>query len=138
MLCQDKLLSGIPRGDETIASLARVDLHRCIVGREKLMSAQYKKNYTWGWFRSWNQDNDLVCNETSGKCTKARDFLIIKFMEIGELRALGMVGFAAPKELCSGCRRRANELALAGREKMWNELPSFFDLPPWGELMNDM
>jgi hypothetical protein len=59
-------------------------------------------------------------------------------MEIIELRALGTFNSEAPKELCSGCRQRADELALAGRKKVWNELPSFFDLQPWGELKNDM
>jgi hypothetical protein len=134
---QDELLSGVPRSDGTIASLAAVDLHRCLGGREKPINAQYKKDYTWGWLRFWNLDDDLMCNETPGKCTKARDVLLIKYMEIVELWTFPF-NSGAPKELCNGCRQRADELSLAGRTKMWNELPSFFDLPPWGELKNEM
>jgi hypothetical protein len=37
---------------------------------------------------------------------------------------------------CFACARHTTESIDAGRKKMWDELPKFFDLPPWGELKN--
>jgi hypothetical protein len=39
---------------------------------------------------------------------------------------------------CPACKHKINELNTAGRQKTWDELPSFFDLPPWNELKNDL
>jgi hypothetical protein len=44
----------------------------------------------------------------------------------------------SPKSLCTGCRSHAKELLQKGRKKIWDELPGFFDLPPWSELKNDL
>ncbi|KAF8217101.1 hypothetical protein K438DRAFT_1953963 [Mycena galopus ATCC 62051] len=40
-------------------------------------------------------------------------------------------------KFCSACARNAAECVAAGRKKVWEELPAFFDLPPWSELKND-
>lgn len=48
------------------------------------------------------------------------------------------LGGGGDKKLCHGCRQRAIDLIVAGRKKIWDELPGFFDLPPWSELENDL
>jgi len=40
--------------------------------------------------------------------------------------------------LCDGCRGNIDERIAAGQKKIWEELPSIFDLPPWNELKNDL
>jgi len=62
----DKLLNGIPREDGTPVFLPPVDLHRCIQGREKLINAQYKKDYTCGWLRDWD---GTMCVGPPEQCT---------------------------------------------------------------------
>ncbi|KAF5310120.1 hypothetical protein D9619_010181 [Psilocybe cf. subviscida] len=36
--------------------------------------------------------------------------------------------------LCAVCRKHCSDAQQTGRQFMFNALPSFFDLPPWGEL----
>jgi hypothetical protein len=39
---------------------------------------------------------------------------------------------------CAACAQHMEEYVAAGRRKIWDELPGFFDLPPWSELKNDL
>ncbi|KAJ7151978.1 hypothetical protein C8R46DRAFT_913377, partial [Mycena filopes] len=41
----------------------------------------------------------------------------------------------AEKGLCSSCITVAKKRHRDGRQRLWKELPSFFDLPPWEELL---
>ncbi|KAJ6593500.1 hypothetical protein B0H19DRAFT_1365572 [Mycena capillaripes] len=134
----DMLLDGIHRKDGTVASLATVDLHQCIRGREKLINAQSQPGFTWGWLKHgvWAHDED--CTNTSGRCTSIREALLIKCTEVVQLRALGQFAPERPRGLCIGCRQHANDLVSAGRKKIWDELPCFFGLLPWDELKNDL
>jgi hypothetical protein len=38
--------------------------------------------------------------------------------------------------LCDACAALAETAITTGRAKMWENLPSFFDLHPWSELKN--
>ncbi|KAJ7350587.1 hypothetical protein DFH08DRAFT_861827 [Mycena albidolilacea] len=134
----DSLLDGIPRDDGTLASLASIDLRRCIRGREQLMKAQTEPGNTWGWLESelWDYDE---CTGTSGQCDFVRHalFLDMKVKDPIKLRALNRCSEGYFKSMCNPCRLYVNELVAEGRKKMWEDLPSFFDLPPWSELKND-
>ncbi|KAJ7018340.1 hypothetical protein C8F04DRAFT_1151881 [Mycena alexandri] len=57
----ERLFDGHPRDDGTIASLALLDLRRCIVGRDKLMKARFEPGYTLGWLKNW--DHGLDCTD---------------------------------------------------------------------------
>jgi len=40
--------------------------------------------------------------------------------------------------VCGPCSKHIEQSMVAGRKKIWEDLPSFFDLPPWSELKNEL
>ncbi|KAJ6593501.1 hypothetical protein B0H19DRAFT_1090601 [Mycena capillaripes] len=131
----EALLDSVSRNDGTFASLAPVDLRRCILGREKIVNAQFEPDYTWGWLQSEVSDNDCFSPQ---KCTQARDSRLRKYTLTVGIRALAKFDPGAYKDMCRGCKQSVRELAIAGRKKLWDDLPGFFDLPSWAELSNDV
>ncbi|KAJ7496923.1 hypothetical protein FB451DRAFT_1386270 [Mycena latifolia] len=127
-----QLFDGIPRGDGTTASLAPVDQRRYVLGRERILKQQFQQGYTLGCLRRWDYDDD--CTDLS-RCTRGREDIFRQLLDDGHLRTFG--AFAIKNVLCFECRRHASESIAAGRKKMWEDLPGFFDLPPWNELKND-
>ncbi|KAJ6593451.1 hypothetical protein B0H19DRAFT_1090359 [Mycena capillaripes] len=117
-MSQTALFDGIPRGDGTIATLLPIDQRRCVLGRERLVKAQFQTTNSFGW---WLQpgSQETECTDIEA-CTTARNRLI------GRSRVL-----------CEACRRRCKQANIAGCIKMWEELPGFFDLPPWVDLQNE-
>ncbi|KAF8146888.1 hypothetical protein K438DRAFT_1868551 [Mycena galopus ATCC 62051] len=138
----DALLDGLPSSDEAVTSLAPIDLRRCIRGREHLIKAQFLPGNTWGWVKmglgSWDYEDE--CTQDRDKCTSVRNsiFVAVRLKDHTILRPLNKWPRGGPKELCNACRLRVNELTMAGRKKIWDNLPSFFNLPPWEELKNDL
>lgn len=130
-----QLFDGIPRGDGTTASLAPVDQRRYVLGRERLLKQQFRPGYTLGWLRTWNFDPD-DCSDFI-RCIRAREEMFRMYLDDGHLRTLGLLSLTKSK-LCPTCKVNASESMIAGRKKLWEELPSFFDLPPWNELRNDL
>ncbi|KAJ6593476.1 hypothetical protein B0H19DRAFT_976247 [Mycena capillaripes] len=130
-------LDGIARDDGTVASLAPVDLGRCIRGRERLLHAQLQPGYTCGWYQSWKRAKN--CN--LGPCIKTLDKRLRTHLNhrTPSMKALGhfLPTASNNKDLCATCKQNISELNAAGREKTWNELPGLFDLPAWNELKHD-
>ncbi|KAJ6519075.1 hypothetical protein C8R45DRAFT_950164 [Mycena sanguinolenta] len=127
------LLDGVNRNDGTLASLSSLDLRRCILGRERLLSKQFQEGYTFGWTResSHNCTNSEICCVVRERLSRAfSDRAFLDALTISSMDVL------AP-ELCPACVQQATESLAAGRRKMWEELPTIFDLPPWSELKND-
>jgi hypothetical protein len=112
-----------------------MDLRRCVVARERLLAKQFQEGYTLGWARKWQFDD---C--TKAQCRTGRESILNWYLEDAEVGALElptriMGGF---HELCAVCSQHARQSTVAGRKKMWEQLPEFFDLPPWSELKNKM
>jgi hypothetical protein len=84
-------------------------------------------------------DHEEECTEAApGTCDRVRELLRRQNTEPIKLLALGNYAPGCPMSLCTGCRSHANELLHKGRKKIWDELPGFFELPPWSELKNDL
>ncbi|KAJ7307103.1 hypothetical protein DFH08DRAFT_975661 [Mycena albidolilacea] len=129
------LFDEIRRPDGTVARLPSLDLQRCVVAREKLLAKQFQEGYTLGWARKWPFDD---CAKS--RCRTKRESIMNWYLEDSELAALEPPtriggGF---DQLCTVCTKHATESTVAGRKKVWEELPSFFDLPPWTELKSGM
>ncbi|KAJ7236882.1 hypothetical protein B0H12DRAFT_1256144 [Mycena haematopus] len=127
------LFEGIPREDGTRASLSQSDLRRCVIARQQLLLKQFEPEYTFGWARKWEFDD---CTSPEA-CGTTREEILKVFMGDAEIWALHRPIILAFYMLCAACTRHATQSMTAGREKMWQELPEIFDLPPWGELEND-
>ncbi|KAJ7188679.1 hypothetical protein C8R46DRAFT_979899 [Mycena filopes] len=129
------LLDGIPRNDGTLASLAPLDLRRCLLGRDKMLTVQAKAGYICGWYRTWSPNpNDCI---DLARCTDSHKGRLNNFLNSPQnLRPL--VKVTAPQGYCAPCSEQIAELREAGRKRMWEELPLFFDLPPWSELTKEL
>jgi hypothetical protein len=135
IISQSYLFDEIRRPDGTVARLPSLDLQRCVMAREKLLAKQFQEGYTLGWARKWPFDD---CAKS--RCRTKRESIMNWYLEDSELAALDPPtriggGF---DQLCTVCTKHATESTIAGRKKVWEELPSFFDLPPWTELKSGM
>ncbi|KAJ7729089.1 hypothetical protein DFH07DRAFT_850509 [Mycena maculata] len=131
------IFDGTPRGDGTSTVLATIDQRRCVQGREKLIKAQFRVGYTHAWVRDRER---LDCIDSEG-CDTLRARLLDRFLDTLSLWALcgpTVELDTTVKQLCHSCATYARESMESGRKKIWDELPSFFDLPPWSELTNDL
>ncbi|KAF7370421.1 BTB domain-containing protein [Mycena sanguinolenta] len=128
------LFDGIQRDDGTVAHLGGLDLRRCVVAREKLLVKQFEPGYTLGWAQKWDFDG---C-ENSAQCRTSRETVLRENLECADIEALTRPFMVMFHEYCAPCARHVKACIAAGRRKIWEELPDFFDLPPWSELENDM
>ncbi|KAJ7350754.1 hypothetical protein DFH08DRAFT_695355 [Mycena albidolilacea] len=128
------LFDGVPRGDGTTASLPPKHLRRCILARDKFISARFQEGYPLGWLKKWDHDSDCA---NPAKCAQARSARVYSCLDLDPLLNLYRSD-EDQKVLCSACYRHATESIRAGRKKLWEDLPKFFDLLPWSELKNDL
>ncbi|KAJ7772110.1 hypothetical protein DFH07DRAFT_734473 [Mycena maculata] len=126
---------GIPRGDGTTALLEPIDLQKCVSGRHNLLQHQWNHGNTLEWLKTSQYDD----------CTNPQWCGTWRHGRLGEIATAGLLGafwlpslWANAVGLCERCRHRAQESMASGRKKMWDELPSFFTLPAWSELKNDL
>ncbi|KAJ7502965.1 hypothetical protein B0H11DRAFT_1854163 [Mycena galericulata] len=124
---------GVLRKDGTTASLASVDLEKCVLGRQKLVTCQWAHDYTLGGLTAPHCDR---CT-SSGCCGPRCLRLLAMLLQAGQPFAL-CLPLIRGLGLCAECTGHTEKLMTAGRKKMWEDLPSFFDLRPWSELKNDL
>jgi hypothetical protein len=111
-----------------------VDLRRCLIGRDRLLKKQYQPGYTMGWLRKWQYTD---CTDRVA-CCAARKSTFYSFLDCDYLGSLATYKGDYWDDLCDVCCQHVRESMTAGREKIWEELPAIFDLPPWNELKNDL
>ncbi|KAJ7188680.1 hypothetical protein C8R46DRAFT_877613 [Mycena filopes] len=133
------LFEGVEKADGTRASISFHDLRVCVAGREKLMRAQMQGQGACRWYRFWAPGAHCT-NASSAHCAKMRDAYLRNYLNHPILKAL--VKFDPHhrdnKPLCDACKQGIMELNSLGRVKTWDDLPGFFNLPPWNELKNEM
>ncbi|KAK7025116.1 BTB domain-containing protein [Favolaschia claudopus] len=125
-----RALFEINDNDEGNPRLPPIHLRRCISGRESLITKQLLPSYVFGWVTKWEFKD---CT-TVAACRHFRESFLTACLQERALLALNAEWTAA--RLCQNCSGHAEKLISAGREKIWNELPEIFDLPPWNELKN--
>ncbi|KAF7370303.1 BTB domain-containing protein [Mycena sanguinolenta] len=132
----EKLFDGLERTDGTRASLDSTDLRRCVIGRQTLLHKQLQAGYTLGWTRKW-EFSDCI---SPAACGTFREnilsfYLDEKFVHIGGL--LPSTHFYK-WNFCPTCANHITDSIVAGRKKIWDEMPEIFGLSPWSELKNDI
>jgi hypothetical protein len=123
------------REDGTVASLPLVDLRRCIIGRDRLLSKQFQPGYTLGWLRNWQLSD---CKNPIG-CDRRRSAMLSHYLDGNVVGALDIFeAHDVRKAFCATCCQHVLDLNATGLKKMWEELPGIFDLAPWDQLKNDL
>ncbi|KAF8216796.1 hypothetical protein K438DRAFT_1925829 [Mycena galopus ATCC 62051] len=122
-------------GETSYASLSPVDVHRCVVGHQKLFIKQFQRDYTLGWTRQYFPD----CTDAED-CRISRKAIMDCHLDDAEIGALDRPSTWVDSELkfCPECKQHMRKCMTIGRKKIWKELPEIFGLPTWSELKNDM
>ncbi|KAF8957728.1 hypothetical protein BDZ97DRAFT_1737158 [Flammula alnicola] len=130
------IFDGLPRIDGTTARLHPDSQRVLVLGREKVIRAMLK--HTYRWLKAKKIVPCEIC-VTQEKCSEAR----IQALESGlpsfssEVHvALDTLNSKYTKGFCRPCTLASIEAHEAGRQKVWQELPSYFGLPEW-ENLND-
>ncbi|KAF8217107.1 hypothetical protein K438DRAFT_1798313 [Mycena galopus ATCC 62051] len=132
------LFDGDAKEDGTRVFLPPVDFRRCCIGQQRLLIEQFQPGYTYGWIlerQSEDCTNALRCREAREALAALylKNPMVVRILETPKSQERFL-----KSKFCSGCVRHAAESMATGRKKTWEELPGFFDLPPWSELRNDI
>ncbi|KAJ7875400.1 hypothetical protein B0H14DRAFT_2716530 [Mycena olivaceomarginata] len=114
---QENILKGIP-GLSSSYTLSAEAQHKIIIGGRKITQAQWTQCDLWDWL-------------SSNLCASLfRTFIA---------QSSSAVPFThMASELCATCDAHHAKVIAEARKKLWEDLPTFFDLPPWAELKNDI
>ncbi|KAJ7668681.1 hypothetical protein DFH06DRAFT_982295 [Mycena polygramma] len=136
-----QILKGIPGPDDTVITLSSKEQQICILARPKIIRAQFEPGATFGGMF----DDDWGIHCCDAECQDARPKYQRDLLLRAEVRALRPLDFQEEYwksfgKLCSDCVEQAMEGVPKGMpsEKIWQALPSFFDLPPWDQLTNNV
>ncbi|KAJ6589851.1 hypothetical protein DFH09DRAFT_217605 [Mycena vulgaris] len=132
---RQQLFDGVSRENGDLSVLAPIDLRRCILAREQLLKAQWETGNTLECVKSRLSYPD--CPSELG-CGASRQRLVDAYLLSMPLRAFPPTTFVDDLDVCAACKKHMKFSVAAGRKKMWKQLPSFFELPPWDELKNDL
>ncbi|KAJ7147314.1 hypothetical protein C8R46DRAFT_918056 [Mycena filopes] len=129
---ENTLLVGIPKTEGGHVTLSTLDQQTCLDGLKKMLKAQWKHEPFWAWFSL--ESRPPGC--TNAGCMPFRSRLFRLLVEDG----ISLVPFASipATSLCGVCLARQAAIMVETRQTLWNELPTFFGLPPWTELKNDI
>ncbi|KAJ7668644.1 hypothetical protein DFH06DRAFT_982852 [Mycena polygramma] len=105
-------------------------LRRTVLGYARLTQARWKPDNTFGW---------LVSSAVSEGCTnrsrcEERRQWILNTCLLGTSVAIFPRVQSVEKSFCTACVKVVRTVTEVGSAKMWQDLPSFFDLPRWDEL----
>jgi hypothetical protein len=130
----DEILDGIEREDG-VSLLSIHDQKVILRGWHKLIQIQFEETFQWMTLKSRN-----ACFVNCRKCSKARrDILDQEFdRSTPSCRALDAWDSSwEMDETCESCDGVCKGKHDLGRAKIWDKLPSIFDLPPWDKLLNE-
>jgi hypothetical protein len=125
------------------------DIASCVMGRDRLRIAARTQVYTPLFLPGigWNE-KDCECDDPQGACAA---FISSKQVTPEDDAKSGGPGcldnhIRWPRKTksnkmyedppCSACLRSMQKIEDEGRQKVWNMLPEYFMLGPWGELLH--
>ncbi|KAJ7238578.1 hypothetical protein B0H12DRAFT_91188 [Mycena haematopus] len=129
------IFDGIPRGDGTIATLSPVHQRACNLGRTALLRAQWDFGHTFGWTE--DLADEIGCTEPVG-CGHKKYLFFRRHVVRGSLAPFCSVSYVDSLNLCATCTQVVKGKMTVGRQRMWDLLPTFFELPVWGELRDEL
>jgi len=124
------------REDGSLAQLNNDALGICIIGRRRIHEAL--RLHTLSWLMKDTKISMHCLHE--GICSGHKNnFIKSSFRSSTDLVRVALAKWKfseTHRPLCNPCLMEVKRLHQAGREKIWELLPSFFGLPPWDELKN--
>ncbi|KAJ7865650.1 hypothetical protein B0H14DRAFT_2734146 [Mycena olivaceomarginata] len=130
-----QIFDGIPRGDGTVATLSPAHQRACNLGRTALLRAQWDAENTFGWTE--NQADEVNCVDPTG-CRHKKYAFLRRHVVRGSLAPFCSVAYVDSLSICAVCTEVIRGKMIAGRQRMWDLLPTFFELPPWSELKDEL
>ncbi|KAF7293447.1 BTB domain-containing protein [Mycena indigotica] len=131
-------VKGSARPSGTVAHLKPARLQTCMSAFDRLIKAQFQPGYIFSWMakppRLDTCDNFPVCVEE-------RFHKLRICINNGSCRYFLMSFNAQESNIfsqCAPCQKQIGDLLVSGRQKGWDDLPGFFDLPAWGELKSGL
>jgi hypothetical protein len=135
LLSQTDIFDGIPRGDGTIATLSPIHQRAGSLGRTALLRAQWDSGSTFGWTEDLSEE--LGCADPLS-CRHKKYSFFRRHVVRGSLAPFCSISYVNSLNLCAACTQSVKAKMSAGRQRMWDLLPAFFDLPPWDELKDEL
>ncbi|KAJ7188733.1 hypothetical protein C8R46DRAFT_979996 [Mycena filopes] len=129
-----EIFDGVPRGDGTVATLSPADQRICILGRMMAIRAHTQPDGPYGWLH--DSHSRRHCLSTS-HCQKERHRIALSLLKSSN-RYLTLFSLIQSTQYCASCAASNMEAVKKGREKAWGLLPTYFDLPQWSEINNDL
>jgi hypothetical protein len=132
ILSPEKFLEGIMWASEECTELPQDDLLKCLTGREKLRHATQFTIFSFAY-----ESSHSVCNNREHCPTYRMEWVRKKSV----LPASGWdplsitVDWGAYHRVCRYCHLLAKDMYESQRKKLWEELPSYFGLPSWANLL---
>ncbi|KAK7052254.1 BTB domain-containing protein [Favolaschia claudopus] len=127
------ILDGVTKDDGSKVTLSFQDQRACILGRQKLQQAQWEHEPFASWIRSSTPAAGCKRPEF---CTRRLGVIYEAVVHNGMmLPPFLLVGYNI---LCTVCQPHHLRIMKDAREKMWQNLPTFFDLPPWADLKDGL
>lgn len=117
------LLRGKTRPDGSTANLSAEDRAICIIGRDRLIKLQTEH---FGWLK--NECDDRQCSR------RRTSYLHKNWFEKASCIPFKQWAPAWDSKLCEDCKDSGKAAVAIGRQKIWDQLPSIFELPPWEDL----
>lgn len=119
------------QSDGTSYAMCLADQRTVIGGWHSLVEMQTKE--TFAWLANEDMFKDICI--TDGVCTKSRNRLLLANWHPSPW-CIALNAWAPHLEdgQCLGCIAKSKKVHNAGRQNVWNKLPSIFGLPGWEEL----
>jgi hypothetical protein len=130
-----EILKGVKgRGGKHVA-LSSEDKEICIVANQRIIQAQAET--TFAWMNPGHSSGSLYkfCRSLTSCASARKDLLCRTFLPLPRSIALDLWEVEWEDGMCDVCIDDAKTSHNEGREKMWNDLPTFFNLSGWAELL---
>ncbi|KAF7315146.1 BTB domain-containing protein [Mycena indigotica] len=134
-------LDGLERPDGTKAVLAPNELRICVTSSSRMFRIPLQTGYTFSWL--YESPSADICRCVT-ECSQWRLKISQLFINFNSDYA-GAALFPDPDQVevflqssCLPCQNEIRKATQNGRKKAWEDLPSFFGLPGWDELTNEV
>ncbi|KAJ7741480.1 hypothetical protein B0H14DRAFT_2989301 [Mycena olivaceomarginata] len=128
----ESIFREIQSPDGTVSTLSSSDRITCALGHERLLQVQWQSCSSLGWLIAWKPVPD--CKDVS-RCQQWQQSILNTILTSTKVHSFILVSYVQ-RGFCAPCAQLGGTALTAGRAKMWEDLPSFFNLPPWSELKN--